>query len=70
MSEAGAWPRQVALFELLGSWGVRPSCVMGHSAGEPGAAYASGALSLEETVELVYHRSRLQQRLAGCASGL
>jgi acyl transferase domain-containing protein len=56
----------VALFELLGSWGVRPCATIGHSAGEPCAAYASGALSLEETVRLVFHRSRLQQELAGC----
>lgn len=40
--------------------------VMGHSAGEVAAAYASGLLTLDEAVGVVYHRSQEQQRLAGC----
>jgi acyl transferase domain-containing protein len=39
--------------------------VMGHSAGEVPAAYASGLLTLDEAVGVVYHRSLEQQRLAG-----
>ena len=56
---------QCALLELLKTWGVYPDCVVGHSSGEVAAAYASGALSLEEATRLVYHRATLQQRTAG-----
>ena len=56
---------QCALLELLKTWGVYPECVVGHSSGEVAAAYASGALSLEEATRLVYHRATLQQRTAG-----
>ncbi len=56
---------QCALVELLATWGVHPDCVVGHSSGEVAAAYASGALSLADATHLVYHRARLQQRVAG-----
>lgn len=56
---------QAALLELYKSWGVSPSAVVGHSVGEVGSAYASGALSLRDALNVVYHRSRLQQTTAG-----
>jgi acyl transferase domain-containing protein/acyl carrier protein len=56
---------QVALSDLLRSWGVVPSAIVGHSVGEVSAAYVSGALSLEDAVLVSYHRSRLQQSVAG-----
>ena len=56
---------QCALVELLSTWGVQPDSVIGHSSGEVAAAYASGALSLEDATRLVYHRATLQQRVAG-----
>jgi acyl transferase domain-containing protein/NAD(P)-dependent dehydrogenase (short-subunit alcohol dehydrogenase family)/acyl carrier protein len=56
---------QVSLAELLKSWGVEPSCVMGHSAGEVGAAYVAGALNFEDAIKVIYHRSRLQHTTEG-----
>ncbi|MBE7171675.1 MAG: SDR family NAD(P)-dependent oxidoreductase [Williamsia sp.] len=56
---------QCGLVELLKTWGVYADGVVGHSAGEVAAAYASGALSLEEATRLVYYRATLQQRTAG-----
>jgi acyl transferase domain-containing protein/NAD(P)-dependent dehydrogenase (short-subunit alcohol dehydrogenase family)/acyl carrier protein len=56
---------QVALTELLKSWGIRPAAVVGHSVGEVAAAYVSGILDLNEAVRVIFHRSRLQQTTAG-----
>ncbi len=56
---------QCALLELFKTWGVYPDCVLGHSSGEVAAAYASGALSLDDATRLVFHRATLQQRVAG-----
>jgi acyl transferase domain-containing protein len=56
---------QVALAALWQSWGVVPEAVVGHSMGEVAAAYVSGALSLPDAVQVIFHRSRLLQRLTG-----
>ena len=56
---------QVALTELLASWGIRPQAIVGHSAGEPAAAYAAGVLSLDDAVRTIYVRSHLQQTTTG-----
>ena len=56
---------QVGLTALWKSWGIEPSSVIGHSVGEVTAAFASGALSLEHAIKVSFHRSRLQQSLAG-----
>ena len=39
--------------------------VAGHSVGEVAAAWASGSLTLEAAVEVIYHRSRLQGTTKG-----
>ncbi len=56
---------QLALTEQLKSWGVRPEAVVGHSMGEVAAACVAGALSLKDAFTLMYHRSRLIQRVQG-----
>ncbi len=56
---------QVALAELLKSWGITPACVVGHSAGEVGAAYVAGALDFDDAIKVIYHRSRLQHTTEG-----
>ena len=55
---------QAALTELLRSWGVQPSIVLGHSIGEYAACYAAGVMSLETAATLVAHRGALTQQLA------
>ena len=45
--------------------GNSPDAVVGHSVGEVAAAYVAGALSLEDAVLISFHRSRLQQTMAG-----
>lgn len=54
---------QVALTDLLASWGIRPSSVVGHSSGEIGAAYAAGIYSLEGAMTLAYHRGQITSLL-------
>ena len=56
---------QAALWELWRSWGAAPDLIIGHSLGEAAAALASGALTLDEAVQVVYHRSRLMARVEG-----
>lgn len=41
---------QMALVDLLGDYGVRPSWVVGHSSGEIAGAYAAGILSDEDAI--------------------
>jgi acyl transferase domain-containing protein/acyl carrier protein len=53
---------QAGLAACLGEWGIKPDAVIGHSIGEIGAAFVAGALSLEQAIECVYHRSALQER--------
>ncbi|KAI0490355.1 ketoacyl-synt-domain-containing protein [Xylaria cf. heliscus] len=50
---------QLALVDLMRSWGVRPTAVAGHSSGEIGAAYAAGVLTFETCMAVAYHRGRL-----------
>ncbi|GLV53919.1 polyketide synthase [Dictyobacter sp. S3.2.2.5] len=56
---------QVALADLWRSWGIEPDAYIGHSAGEVAAHYLAGALSFEDAVCIIYHRSRLQQQTRG-----
>ena len=53
---------QIGLAELWKSWGVTPAGCVGHSIGEVAAAYTAGALTLEQAVEVIYHRSRGQHQ--------
>jgi acyl transferase domain-containing protein/acyl carrier protein len=61
---------QMALTELLASKGIFPDAVVGHSVGEVAAAYAAGALNPQDAILISYHRSRLQQSLAGQGGGM
>ena len=56
---------QVGMTAVLRDEGLTADAYFGHSAGEVAAAWAAGALSLKDAVTVIYHRSRLQQTLAG-----
>ncbi|MFJ9363729.1 SDR family NAD(P)-dependent oxidoreductase [Nocardia sp. NPDC101769] len=56
---------QLGLATLWQSWGITPAAVVGHSIGEVAAACVSGALSFEDAVRVIFHRSRVQQRASG-----
>ncbi|XP_053394019.1 uncharacterized protein LOC123525873 [Mercenaria mercenaria] len=57
---------QVALYELWKSWGIYADAIVGQSVGEVAAAYASGALCLQDAVSVIYYRSKeLAENLGG-----
>ena len=56
---------QIALTELLESWGIRPDAVVGHSVGEVASIYRAGVYSLEDAMRVSWQRSRLQAKTAG-----
>ncbi|KAK3937139.1 hypothetical protein QBC46DRAFT_294875 [Diplogelasinospora grovesii] len=58
---------QIALVELLRSFGVVPGAVVGHSSGEIAAAYAVGALSLASACKVAYYRGQLAGKLGEAA---
>ncbi len=56
---------QVGLLRRWRAWGVEADLIFGHSLGEIAAAYAAGALSLEDAVTVVHYRSVLQAETEG-----
>ncbi len=50
---------QIALTDLLATFGAKPAAVMGMSMGEIAAAYAAGGLSAENAMQIACHRARL-----------
>jgi phthiocerol/phenolphthiocerol synthesis type-I polyketide synthase C len=57
---------QVGVTRMLASKGVTPVAVIGHSVGEVAAAWACGALTLNDATRVIFHRSRLQGLTKGC----
>ena len=56
---------QIAIVEWLRAQGVNAEACVGHSVGEVAAAYAAGALSLEQACRVIAHRSAVQGKTAG-----
>jgi acyl transferase domain-containing protein/acyl-CoA synthetase (AMP-forming)/AMP-acid ligase II/acyl carrier protein/NAD(P)-dependent dehydrogenase (short-subunit alcohol dehydrogenase family) len=56
---------EYALGKLWMSWGIVPSVMMGHSAGEYVAACLAGVFSLEDGLKLVAERGRLMEEKTG-----
>jgi acyl transferase domain-containing protein/NADPH:quinone reductase-like Zn-dependent oxidoreductase/phospholipid N-methyltransferase len=49
---------QIALYDLLSSFNMKPAVVLGHSSGEIAAAYAAGGLSLQSACLVAYYRGK------------
>lgn len=58
---------QIGLVNLLAKWNVKPRAVVGHSSGEIAAAYATGALTLEEAISVAYYSGHVTQH--HCVAG-
>jgi acyl transferase domain-containing protein len=56
---------QIALVKLYEHYGIRPAGIVGHSIGEVAAGFAAGALTLEQAVEVIFHRSQAQDQVSG-----
>jgi acyl transferase domain-containing protein len=61
---------QVALSAALGSRGVAPDVVVGHSVGEIAAAHVAGALGLDDAAQIVCMRSQLLRMHATGRGGM
>ncbi|KAF3000355.1 t1pks [Neopestalotiopsis sp. 37M] len=62
---------QIALVNLIRSWGVYPSAVVGHSGGDIAAAYAAGVYTMEDALTIAYYRGvalKSQTRPGGMAA--
>ncbi len=56
---------QISLAKLYEHYGIRPQGAVGHSIGEVAAAFCAGALTLEQAVHVIYHRSQAQNQASG-----
>ena len=56
ISQPACTALQIAIVDLLESWGITAQNVVGHSSGEIAAAYAAGILDLESCMAIAYYR--------------
>ncbi|MBF0389185.1 MAG: aminotransferase class I/II-fold pyridoxal phosphate-dependent enzyme [Desulfamplus sp.] len=54
---------EIALAELLKSWGIEPDAVIGHSIGEASAAYAAGILTLSDVFRIIWCHSLVTREI-------
>ena len=60
---------QIALVDLLSSFGVYPTAVVGHSSGEIAAAYAAGAISAKSAWSVAYYRGVCAAKVVKARTG-
>ena len=56
---------QIGLIEIWKYLGINPDGIVGHSIGEVAAAYGAGSLTLEQAVDVIYNRSKEQDKASG-----
>lgn len=56
---------QLGVCAALAARGLKPDATTGHSVGEVAAAHVAGLLTLEQAVQVIFHRSRRQQETQG-----
>ena len=61
---------QIAIVDLLESWSITPSAIVGHSSGEIAGAYCLGALSKEDALVAAFYRGSLSESIKARAPGL
>ncbi len=61
---------QIALVDILKSFGISPSVVIGHSSGEIASAYTVGALSQLAAIKVAYYRGMLSSSVMEKSGGL
>ena len=54
---------QIAMVDLLETWNITPSAIVGHSSGEIAGAYCLGALSKEDALVAAYYRGLLSETI-------
>lgn len=59
ISQSACTALQLAVVDLLASWGIRPQVTIGHSSGEIAAAYAKGAFEKAAAMRIAYYRGVL-----------
>ena len=64
ISQPACTASQIALVDLLASWGITPHGVTGHSSGEIAAAYAAGILDLKTAMKVAYYRGTVATKLS------
>ncbi|RKZ63938.1 MAG: short-chain dehydrogenase [Candidatus Parabeggiatoa sp. nov. 2] len=55
---------QIGIVALLRHWGIEPAAVVGHSAGEVGAAHVAGILSLEDALHIIWQHCQVMKKTA------
>ncbi|OIW27857.1 hypothetical protein CONLIGDRAFT_619446 [Coniochaeta ligniaria NRRL 30616] len=54
---------QIAIVDLLSSWNLRPTRVIGHSSGEIAAAYCAGKLTRQSAWKVAYYRGFVSSKV-------
>ncbi|EFQ35393.1 beta-ketoacyl synthase domain-containing protein [Colletotrichum graminicola] len=55
---------QMCLVDVLRSWGIKPSSVLGHSSGEGAAAYAAGWMSRSDCIKCAFYRGQAAKNIS------
>lgn len=68
-SQSACTAVQIALVDLLRTWGIKPASTVGHSSGEIAAAYAAGLLSATQAILVAHFRGYAVNQLKAQSRG-